>query len=432
MENIKLLYELCEKLKNINSVTAKKAFLKLHQEDEEFVNLLKFLLDDKIVTGISKSKLKKKTSVIRAYCPDLKALMNYLEQHNTGRDQDISFCQNYMNQYEGKIKDFIASIITKTLKLGVNTKTVNNVYGDDFIKVHQVQLGSPKEKLRLKNNETFFLTQKLNGIRCTYVNGNLFSRQGQKFEGFNEIVHELSEVEKRFDTSMVFDGELIRRNDEELNDNDNFRLTTSAVNGSDLEAKRNIVFNVFDTFPLKEFEKGESKENYEQRRKWLDKFDIDFDVLFGYGRKVKIVPLWYEGSDTKEIDKWLEYADSHNMEGVMLNKNAPYQCKRTTNLIKIKSFKEVDLEVIAVEEGEGKNTGTLGALVVGYKGNEVNVGAGYTDAQRKMIWENKDDVIGKIITVKYKDISRDKDTGLESLQFPVFIALREDKREAQA
>ena len=337
-----------------------------------------------------------------------------------------------MNQYEGKIKDFIASIITKTLKLGVNTKTVNNVYGDDFIKVHQVQLGSPKEKLRLKNNETFFLTQKLNGIRCTYVNGNLFSRQGQKFEGFNEIVCELSEVEKRFGTPMVFDGELIRRNDEELNDNDNFRLTTSAVNGSDLEAKRNIVFNVFDTFPLEEFEKGESKENYEQGRKWLDKFDIDLDVLFGYGRKVKIVPLWYKGSDTKEIDKWLEYADSHNMEGVMLNKNAPYQCKRTTNLLKVKSFKEIDLEVIAVEEGEGRNIGTLGALVVGYKGNEVNVGAGYTDAQRKTIWENKDDVIGKIITVKYKDISKDKDTGLESLQFPVFIALREDKKEAQA
>lgn len=60
MENIKLLYELCEELKNINSVTAKKAFLKLHQEDEELINLLKFLLDDKIVTGISKAKLKRK------------------------------------------------------------------------------------------------------------------------------------------------------------------------------------------------------------------------------------------------------------------------------------------------------------------------------------------------------------------------------------
>ena len=117
MENIKFLYELCEELKNINSVTAKKAFLKLHQEDEEYVNLLKFLLDDKIVTGISKSKLKKKTSFIRAYCPNLKALMNYLEQHNTGRDQDISFCQNYINQHEGKIKDFIASIIQKRSSL---------------------------------------------------------------------------------------------------------------------------------------------------------------------------------------------------------------------------------------------------------------------------------------------------------------------------
>lgn len=432
MENIRHLYELCEELKNINSTTAKKSFLKLHQEDEDFINLLKFLLDDKIVTGISKSKLKKRTSIIRAHCPNLKSLMDYLKQHNTGRDQDVSFCQSYMNQYDGKIKDFIALIITKTLKIGVNTKTVNSVYGDNFIKVHQVQLGSPKEKLRLKNNEVFFLTQKLNGIRCTYINGHLFSRQGQKFEGFDEIVYELSEIEKGFGTSMVFDGELIRRNDEELNDNNNFRLTTSAVNGSDLEAKKDIVFNVFDTFPLEAFEQGESKENYEQRRKWLDKFDIELDALFGYGRKVKIVPLWYRGTDTEEINKWLEYADSHNMEGVMLNKNAPYVCKRTTNLIKVKSFKEIDLEVVAVEEGEGKNAGTLGALVVGYKGNKVNVGSGYTDAQRKEIWENKEDVIGRIVTVKYKDISKDKDTGLESLQFPVFVTMREDKKEAQA
>lgn len=432
MTDIKHLYELCEELKNISSTTAKKAFLKLHQEDEDLLNLLKFLLDDKIVTGISKAKLKKKIPIIRAYCDSLEAMMGYLRDNNTGRDQDVVFCQSFMEQYDGKLKDFIAAIITKSLKLGVNTKTVNNVYGDSFIKVHQVQLGSPKDKLRLKKDEVFFLTQKLNGIRCTYVNGELISRQGQKFDGFNEIVYELSEVEKRFGTPMIFDGELIRHNDENLNDNDNFRLTTSAVNGSDAEAKKNIVFNVFDTFPLSEFESGESEAVYQQRRHWLDRFDVDLDVLFGYGRKVKVVPLWYEGNDTKEIDKWLDYANSHNMEGVMLNKNAPYQCKRTTNLIKVKSFKEIDLEVIAVEEGDGRNTGTLGALVVGYKGNEVNVGSGYTDAQRKWIWENKEDVIGKIITVKYKDVSSDKDTGLESLQFPVFVALREDKTESQA
>lgn len=432
MENIKHLYDLCEELKNISGTSAKKSFLKLHQEDEEFLNLLKFLLDDKIVTGISKAKLKKKIPYSAANCNTLEELTGYLKGNNTGRDMDVVFCHGLMDKFDGKMKDFIASIVTKTLKLGVNTKTVNNVYGDDFIKVHQVQLGSPKDKLRLKKGETFFLTQKLNGIRCTYVNGQLISRQGQEFEGFEEITHELIKVSKLFDEPMVFDGELIRRNDEGLNDNDNFRLTTSAVNGSDLEAKRDIVFNVFDVLPLADFEQGESKADYRQRRQWLDMMDVDLDVLFGYGRKVKVVPLWYEGTDTEEIDKWLDYANSHNMEGVMLNKNAPYQCKRTTNLIKVKSFKEIDLKVIAVEEGDGRNTGTLGALVVKYKDNTVNVGSGYTDAQRQKFWEDREYMIGKIVTVKYKDVSSDKDTGLESLQFPVFVMLREDKREAQA
>ena len=60
-------------------------------------------------------------------------------------------------------KDFLSSIITKTLKLGVDTKLCNTVYGSDFIYLHEVMQGSSREKLRLKNGETFYLTQKLNG-----------------------------------------------------------------------------------------------------------------------------------------------------------------------------------------------------------------------------------------------------------------------------
>lgn len=35
----------------------------------------------------------------------------------------------------------------------------------------------------------------------------------------------------------------------------------------------------------------------------------------------------------------------------------------------------------------------------------------------------------KETTIKYKEVSKNKDTGLESLQFPVWNGLREDKNE---
>lgn len=110
-------------------------------------------------------------------------------------------------------------------------------------------------------------------------------------------------------------------------------------------------------------------------------------------------------------------------------KKPPYECKRTTNLVKIKSFRFSDLRIIGYEEGDGKYKGMLGAVIVDYKGNSVNVGSGFDEVERVELWKNPDGLIDKIATIKYKEVSKNKDTGLESLQFPVWNGLREDKDE---
>ena len=52
-----------------------------------------------------------------------------------------------------------------------------------------------------------------------------------------------------------------------------------------------------------------------------------------------------------------------------------------------------------------------------------------TDEQRVEYWNHREELVGTLCEVKYKEISEDKDTGMESLQFPVFVRLREDKSE---
>ena len=89
----------------------------------------------------------------------------------------------------------------------------------------------------------------------------------------------------------------------------------------------------------------------------------------------------------------------------------------------------MDLPIIRCEEGSGRLSGTLGAFVLDYKGNEVNVGSGFTDEQRAAFWENRENLSGILCEVKYKEISSDKKTKSESLQFPVFVTLRTDKSE---
>ncbi len=109
----------------------------------------------------------------------------------------------------------------------------------------------------------------------------------------------------------------------------------------------------------------------------------------------------------------------------MLNRNCKYFRRRHNGILKVKQFYTVDLEVVDLEEGTGRLTGTLGAFVVRYKGNYLRVGSGMTDEQRKLFWSDGISLIGRVIEVKYKDESLDKRTGLYSLQFPIFVQLRE-------
>lgn len=416
------LYTTCMELKSITGTKDKKAFLETHKDDIDFIALLKFLLNPRIVTGISKAKLNKKVPAVRGFIGDIENLYTYLENNNTGRDSDIAMCQGFVSYYV-EHKDFLSSIITKTLKLGVDTKLCNTVYGSDFIYLHEVMQGSSREKLRLKNGETFYLTQKLNGVRGTYVDGEIISRQGIAFTNLDHIIAELKKMENICGKPMVFDGELIRKNIDNLSDSENFRIGTGIINSDDTD-KSCIEFVLFDCLPLDEFREGKSKASFVKRR------DMLYDLFYNQKREnTRAVPIQYISNDETTINGFLERADELGWEGLMLNLDAPYECKRSTKLIKIKTFKYSDLRIVGYEEGTGKYVGMLGSVIVEYKGGVVAIGSGLSDEQRVNYWKNPEELIGKIVQVKFKEETMDKKTGLKSLQFPIFQYLREEKTE---
>ena len=91
-------------------------------------------------------------------------------------------------------------------------------------------------------------------------------------------------------------------------------------------------------------------------------------------------------------------------------------------------MQDCDLRIIGFDEGEGKLKGTLGAIVVDYKGNPLNVGGGFSLDDREFFWYNKDRLLGRVIKVRYFEETQNKD-GIKSLRFPVFEELREEGKE---
>lgn len=191
--------------------------------------------------------------------------------------------------------------------------------------------------------------------------------------------------------------------------------------------KKEIKFVIFDYFPEGDIKNGESSAKYKIRREMLN--NLKEVIKEKNLQNIEVITMVYEGTDQSQIMKWLDYATEQGWEGLMLNKDATYKCKRTTDLIKIKRFYTMDLPIVEVLEGDGRLKGILGALVVKYKDNTINVGSGFDDETRIKFWDDRELLVGRIVEVKYKEISKDKKTGLESLQFSIYVCLREPGKD---
>ena len=394
-------------------------------EADELMAFFKFLLDPSIVTGLSDAKINKQVSAKPEI--DIQYLScGYLyimaSSHNTGSDVAIATIQNYLHK-NIEYEEFLKRLFTKNLPIGVEAATINKVYGEEVIPVWEVQQGYPIDKVKLKPNEKIFASRKLNGCRGTWFRGQLISRQAQAFTGLDHI---LKDIEKLGYFGYVFDGELIRKNVDGLSDNQNFVTGTGILN-SDTADKSCIKFVIFDMVPEKQFETDSCTERYEVRKERL--LELKNNIHKIKTNNIEVVEMVYEGTDHSKIDEWLDYAVQHDWEGLVINRNIPYRRKRHNGCLKVKRFYTVDLRIIAIEEGQNRLAGTMGALVVDYKGNELRVGSGFDDATRAAVWANAGDYIGKIVEVKFKEKSCDKKTGAESLQFPTFVRFRDDKNE---
>ena len=428
------LYVVCRNLQLTTKRTEKERIIESNKDCEDFKSLLLFLFDNSVTTGLDIKKVNKQTNSCDYYefINSFAQLLNYVKEHNTGRDYDINTIQHTACLFsdDEQIVDFIYEVVTKSLRLGIDAKTINKVFGYEFIPTFDVQLGTPIEDVKLNGDEEIFISQKLNGTRCIYWKGDLWTRSGKKYTGCQHIINDIKRLcieDFIIDPNeVVFDGELVLKSCG-LSDSEAFQKGTGIANSHN-ETKEELEYVIFDTMSSVEFEQKKCERKYGARRSSLENLPETFKRL-GL-TNIRIVPFFYRGYNHEKIWEYLDYAEANDMEGVIVNLDTPYEFKRTKSLIKVKKFFDIDLKCIRIEQGEkGKYKNTLGAIVCKYKDGFVKVGSGFSEELRDYYFNNQDEIIGKIISVKYKEATKNKD-GIESLQFPVFLAVREDKEKA--
>jgi DNA ligase-1 len=253
----------------------------------------------------------------------------------------------------------------------------------------------------------------------------LYSRNGKAFDNFPQVVEAIEENRHWFQRGsatggrFVLDGEIVGESFQALMKQAQ-RKTDAKTDG--------MVYHIFDFIPLEDFERGYWNAQQHKRIEILEKtrgaleetdclrimpgIDVDLSVS--------------EGQDV--MRRFADDAVAQGFEGIMIkDKDAPYECRRSSFWMKWKPTITVDLEVTNLEEGTGRNVGRLGALVCEGTDNgkyiTVNVGSGLSDTDRVEFWNNRSTVVGQVVEVMADAVTQNQD-GTYSLRFPRFVRFR--------
>lgn len=348
---------------------------------------------------------------------------------NRARDQIDAL----MNRFDSDEWNGLARrVLIKDLRCGISEKTLNKILGNSEwkIPVFTCQLAQDSNDHQSKMKGQKRLEVKLDGVRViAVVSGNtcnLYSRNGKPFENFPQIAKAIEDNRKYFQHGLatggrfVLDGEIVGESFQ--------KLMRQAHRKSEAETT-GMVYHIFDMLPLDDFERGYWNAQQYKRLEYLERAAGPLEET----DCLRIMPGIDVDLDTSEghdvMRRFANDAVVRGFEGIMIKDvGAPYECKRSTFWMKWKPVMSVDLTIVGVEEGTGRNQGRLGALICEGEDNgrniRVNVGSGLSDSDRDVFWASRNDILGHLVEVQADAVTQNQD-GSYSLRFPRFMRFRD-------
>ena len=446
---------------NTSSTLEKERLLVEYAELEGFKEIMRFVYNPYIRTGIGIAKLEKGGVSDRDYT--VEEVLEYFSITRTGNYFDVCVASDFVYGQETEEAAWLAEkMMIKDLQIGVSVTTLNKVYGKSFIPIVGIMRGMPAPQ-NMKG--IYIATEKIDGNRRLIMNKEtgveIYTRSGRRDNGLVEI----EEQAKCLPTGFVYDTEIAAVGD--YANSLELRQATASIANS--KGKRTgVKALVFDMIKQADYDNGISKlgalgrktllasvfSDYESLE-LLIKYFIEYDAASGGTSRVShsinaLSRTLMPASETPNImalpilDIVETYDDAVKLaqpiwdtggEGIMLVEwRSPYEVNPNPRktLLKIKANYESVCQCVAVLEGDNKYAGTLGAITVEYyrpdddKTYYVNVGSGFTDFQRDMFWSDPSLIVGRPVEIEHFGETINKG-GSYSLNCPIFKRVQGEK-----
>lgn len=243
---------------------------------------------------------------------------------------------------------------------------------------------------------------KLDGIRCVIVNGQPMTRKLKPIPN-NHIRRLLTELPS-WDGEIMIPGK-------------SFNDVQSAVMSED--GKPDFDFYVFDDF-------SDPNKVYEDRVRDMEiprcpyikqlKYDVVDSLEDLYIKHAHYVMDGYEGIMIRSLDSTYKFGRSTNKEQYLLKYKHFFDDEAifVSVIEKMNNTNEKEVDERGYTKRSSKKegkvpAGTAGTIIADWQGQEIKLGfgEGIDDKIKQDIWDNRDKHVGKKLTFRYQELSKD-------------------------
>ena len=425
---------------NLNNGSNYKLDVLKKYKNDEFLKRILQMTEDRVkyTYGLS-VKHWNKGDAAKAIFSDAKVVKYKLEDVLDFMENDLATRKVTGNKAIEMMDDFLMGlslddttvatrVLNRDLRINMGRTQVNKVFPGLIQKPMYMRCGVySKDTAKKINPKGAFVQLKADGTyrEFTVENGIVTSnsRSGESYEYplLNETMSEYPDGHYFGELTVMRDGVVLDR------------ATGNGLINSLEPPHENIVLDAWDYVTLEEYtdasNKVKCKTPYWKRLGKLK--EILFDIS-GKGSNVRVIET-HEVNSIKEALEHCNHWMEMGLEGAIL-KDRDSVFRDGTNPQQLKLKLEIDIEVRLVGFQEGTigtaREKTFGAILFETDDGQIKGKcSGFTDEQLFDYNSRREEMIGKIFTVQFNDLTKARHNEYYALSHPRFIEIRDDKTE---
>ena len=416
-----MLKDILNELNESNSSNYKLDVLKKYKGNSELEKLLELTYNrNKYNFNVSKNCIiKDNPSILESNgSKTVDELLSALEILGGGTirgNEAHQFVCNHLKCLDNDNKEIFLNVLGRDLKIGLNVKSINKVFKNLIPKPNYMRCAVLSEKTLKKIKFPAFIQLKMDGTyrEIHVADGQVTGKTRSGEEYFNPVLFkEMENFPNGYYTGeLTIDGES--------------RFTGNGLINSLNPPYEKITFTVWDYLTDDDYLE-KTKTKYELR------FNTLKDIIENRSERVKLVP----NHEVNSIDEALKYVSDwmeQGLEGgVLKDKNNVFKNGTSGTQLKIKLKVDAEMRITGFTDGTigTKREGKIGAIQFSNdEGTIKGQCSGFSDEELDLFTKNKDNLIGRIISVEFNDIVKSENNDYYALSHPRFIEIRNDKDE---